>query len=118
MRTAGYFAIVVLIALAFTALPGGDDSLEVILTLLMIAFFVAIAVVVYRLYHQHRFELDSLSERQRLVLYSSVGLAFLTLCGTNRMFEAGGLGVIAWLLLMGVCAYGVYWVWTQYRSYG
>ena len=118
MKTAGYFAIVVLIALAFTALPSGGDTLSVLLTLLSIAFFVGITVWAYHMYRQYRFEFDSLSDRQRLILYSSLGLAFLTLCATNRLIEAGGLGVIAWLALLGLCSYGVYWVWNQYRSYG
>ena len=49
------------------------------------------------------------------MLYASVALAFLTFCATNRMFDSGGLGVLAWLALLGICSYGVYWVWTQYR---
>ena len=118
MRTAGSYAIVGLIALFFTALPGGGGVLSVLLTLLTIAFFTAIAVVAYRFFRQHRFEFDSLSERQRLVLYGSVGLAFLTFCATARMFDAGGLGALAWIGLLGICSFGLYWVWTQYRSYG
>jgi hypothetical protein len=118
MRTAGNFAIVALIALFFTALPGGRGVLNVLMTLLTIAFFTAIAVLGYRFFRQHRFELDSLSERQRLVLYSSIGLAFLTFCATARMFGAGGLGALAWIGLLGICSFGLYWVWTQYRSYG
>ena len=118
MQVAGKLAIVALIALVFTALPGGEGALNVLLTLLTIAFFVAIAVVGSRLYRQYRFELESLSERQRLVLYSSVGLAFLTFCATNRMFGVGGAGALAWIALLGICSYGLYWVWTQYRSYG
>ena len=118
MRTAANFAIVALIALAFTAAPGGEDTMAVILTLLSIAFFVLIAVTGYVLYRQHRFEIGSLSERQRLVLYGSVGLAFLTLCATGRLIGVGGVGFLAWLALLALCTYGVYWVWTQYRSYG
>lgn len=118
MRTAAYFAIVALIALAFTAAPGGDATLNVVLTLLTIAFCVVIALAGYRLFHRYRFELESLPERQRLVLYSSLGLGFLTLCATNRLIEAGGVGVIGWILLLALCAYGLYWVWTQYRAYG
>ena len=118
MQTAGKFAIVALIALFFTALPGGGGALDVVLAMLSIVFFTVIAVFGYRLYRQHRFELDSLSERQRLILYSSVGLAFLTFCATSRMFGAGGAGAVAWLALLGICSYGLYWVWTQYRSYG
>lgn len=118
MKTAGQFGIVALVALAFTALPGGGSALDVALTMLSIAFFTAIALLGYRLYRQFGFELDSLAERQRLVLYGSVGLAFLTFCATRRMFDTGGVGVVAWLSLLGLCSYGVYWVWNQYRSYG
>jgi hypothetical protein len=118
MQLAGKFAIVALIALAFTALPGGGGALNVILAMLTILFFTAIAVLGYRLFRQYRYELDQLSDRQRLVLYSSIGLAFLTFCATARMFDAGGLGAVAWLALLGICSYGLYWTWTQYRSYG
>ena len=118
MNTAVAYGIVVLIALAFTAAPGGGETLSVLLTLLSIAFFVLIALAGYSLYRRYRFEIDSLTERQRLVLYGSVGLAFLALCATSRLIDAGGLGFLAWLALLGLCSYGVYWVWTQYRSYG
>jgi hypothetical protein len=118
VKTAGYFAIVVLIALAFTVLPRGGDTLSVLGTLLGIAFIVGITFWGYQLYRQYRFELDSLPERQRLVLYSSVGLGAFTLCATNRLIDGGGLGILAWLALLGLSSFGVYWVWTQYRSYG
>ena len=117
MQLAGKYAIVALIALVFTGLPGGDGALNVLLTLLTIVFFGALAVLGYRLHRQYRFELDSLSDRQRLILYGSIGLAFLTFCATSRMFDAGGAGVAAWFALLGICSYGLYWVWTQYRSY-
>ncbi len=118
MHVAAKLGIVALIALVFTALPGGDGALNVLLVLLTIVFFTAIAVAGYRLHRQYRFELDSLPERQRLILYGSVGLAFLTFCATRQMFDAGGAGAVAWLALLALCSYGLYWVWTQYRSYG
>ena len=118
MNTAGKFAIVALVALAWTVLPGGGPALEVVLTLRSIAFFTAIAILGYRLYRQFSFELDSLTDRQRLVLYGAVGGAFLTFCATSRLFDTGGAGVFAWLALLALCSYGVYRVWTQYREYG
>ena len=118
MLTAAKFGIVALIALAFTVLPGGGPALGVALALLSIAFFTLIAVLGYRLYRQYRYELENLSERQRLVLYGSIGAALLTFCATDRLFDAGGAGALAWLALLALCSYGVYWVWTQYRSYG
>jgi hypothetical protein len=118
VKTAGKFGIVALVALALFLLPGGGAALNLALTLLTIAFFSAIALVGYRLYRQYRLELDTLDSTQRLVLYGSVGLAFLTFTATNRLFDEGGFGVLAWLALLTLCSYGVFWVWTRYRRYG
>jgi TRAP-type C4-dicarboxylate transport system permease small subunit len=118
MRTVGKFGIVALIALLLFLLPGGGAALDAVLTLLTIAFFGAIAWFGYILFRRNRESIDSLSQRQRLVLYSSIGLAFLTFTATNRLFDEGGVGVLAWLALLGLCSYGVFWVWTQYRTYG
>jgi hypothetical protein len=117
MRNAWKFGLVALVALAIFLLPGGSSGLDVLLTVLTIAFFVAIALLGYRLYRQYRFELDTLEENQRLVLYCSVGLAFLTFTATNRLFDVGGAGVLAWLALLGIASYGVFWVWNRYRRY-
>jgi hypothetical protein len=117
VSTAAKFGIVALVALGLFLLPGGGDALDVVITLLTIVFFLAIAVLGYRLFRQYRFEIESLRDRQRLVFYGSIGLAFLTFTATNRLFDEGGLGVLAWLALLGICSYGVFWVWVQYRSY-
>lgn len=116
MKLAGEFLIIALVALALTALPGGNGALNATLTLLSVAFFTAIAFMGARLYGRFSYELDSLGERGRLVLYSSIGLAFLTFAATNRLFDAGGLGALAWIALLGLASYGVYWVYRQYRT--
>ena len=117
MKAARNFAIIALVALAIVALPGGGPTLSVVLTLLSIAFFVLIALFGYRLYHEQQMTLDSMSDRQRLVLYGSIGLAFLTFTATPRLFNTG-LGVLVWLVLLGVASYGVMWVFMSYRRYG
>jgi hypothetical protein len=117
VKRAGQIAVIALVALGLTVLPGGGGALRVALTLLSVFFFAAVAFMGYRLFHQFRFELEGLEERQRLVLYGSVGLAFLTICGSQRMFDSGGFGVLAWFALLGICAYGLYWVWTGYRRF-
>jgi hypothetical protein len=118
MQLAWKFGLIALVALALTALPGGDSAFNLALTMLTIVFFTVIALFVYRLYREHSFELDTLDSRQRLVLYGSVGLAVLTFTATNRLFGQGGVGVLLWLALLAACSYGVFWVWTKYRSYG
>jgi hypothetical protein len=113
-----YWAIIALVALAIVALPGGGPTLNVVMSLLSIAFFAAIALFGFRLWHDHQFTLDSLTDRQRFVLYGSIGLALLNFTATSRLFHQGGLGVLAWLALLGLCSYGVMWVYVSYRRYG
>ena len=115
MKAARNFAIIALIALGFAALPGGGATLNVILALLTVAFFTAIALLCYRLYREHRFTLESLETTQRAVLYGSIGLAVLTFAASGRLFH--GALVLIWLALLGVAAYGVFWVFQRYRSY-
>jgi hypothetical protein len=117
MQLAWKLGVVALIALAFAVLPGGGNALSVVLSLLSIAFLTAIAVLGYRLYHQYRLDIDTLEPNVRLALYGSIGLAIITIVATNRLFDVGGAGIIAWFALLALCSYGLYWVWGQYRSY-
>jgi hypothetical protein len=118
MQFAWKFGVVMLVALALTVAPGGGNALDVLLTLLTIAFLGAIAFLAYRLYRQYRIDIDSLEPNLRLALYGSIGLAILTFVATDRLFDTGGFGVLAWFALLALCSYGLYWTWTKYRSYG
>ena len=117
MKMALYWAILALVALLIVVTPGGDPLLSVVLTTLSITFFVALALFAYRAYHQYSFTRESLSDRQTWVLYGSVGLAFLNFTATSRLFNAGGLGVLVWLMILGACSYGVMWVYVSYNRY-
>ena len=108
---------ILLVALVFTVAPGGGSTLNVILAILSIAFFVAIALLGYRLYRENSFFIDSLTDTQRVVLYGSVGGAFLTFAAAERLFDWGGGGVLLWIGLLGLCSYGVFWVWMSSRDY-
>jgi uncharacterized protein involved in cysteine biosynthesis len=117
MQFAWKFGVVMLVALVLVVLPGGGNALDVILTLLTIAFLTAIAMLGYRLYHQYRLDIDSLDPNLRLALFGSLGLAILTFVATDRLFDEGGIGVLVWFALLALCSYGLYWTWTRYRSY-
>jgi hypothetical protein len=117
MQFAWKFGVIMLVALVVVVLPGGGNALDVILTLLTIAFLAAIALLGYRLYHQYRLDIDSLEPNLRLTLFGSVGLAILTFVATDRLFDEGGIGVLLWFALLALCSYGLYWTWTRYRSY-
>ena len=117
MQFAWKFGVVMLVALALTVLPGGGGALDVVLTLLTVAFFGAIAFLVFRLFRQYHFELETLDSSLRLVLYGSLGLAVLTFTATDRLFDTGGAGVLLWFALLAAASYGIFWVWTRYRRY-
>ena len=117
MKTARNFGILALVALAIVVLPGGGPTLNAVLALLSMAFFVLIAMFGVRIYRDQQMTLDSMTERQRFVLYASIGLAFLTFTATPRLFGSG-LGLLVWLVLLGVASYGVMWVFLSYRRYG
>ena len=117
MQFAWKLGVVALIALVLVVLPGGGNALDVVLALLSIVFLAAIALLAYRLYGQYRLDIDTLEPNTRLALYSSIGLAILTVVATDRLFDVGGAGIVAWFALLALCSYGIYWVWVQYRSY-
>ena len=118
MQFAWKLGVVALVALVLTVLPGGGSALDVALAFLSILFLAAIAFLGYRLYRQYQIDIDSLEPNVRLALYGSLALAILTIVGTDRLFDVGGAGIVGWFALLGLCSYGIYWVWNQYRSYG
>jgi drug/metabolite transporter (DMT)-like permease len=117
MQFAWKFGIVALVALVLVALPGGGNALDVLLTALTIVFFASIAILVARLYRQYRLDIETLEPNVRLALYGSLAIALLTFTATQRLFDAGGAGVIVWFALLAVASYGLFWAWTRYRRY-
>ena len=117
MELAWKFGLIALVALGLVVLPGGGNALDVVLTALTIVFFAAIALLVARLYRQYRLDIESLDPNIRLALYGSLAIAVLTFTGTDRLFDAGGAGVLAWFALLAVASYGLFWAWTRYRRY-
>jgi hypothetical protein len=117
MQFAWKLGVVALVALVVLVLPGGGSAVQVVLAALSIVFLAAIAFLGYRMYHQYRLDIDTLDANARLTLYSSIGLAIMTIVATNRLFDVGGAGIVAWFALLALCSYGIYWVWVQYRSY-
>jgi Kef-type K+ transport system membrane component KefB len=111
VKTARNIAIIALIAAAVVVIPGGGPAVNVILTVIGIAFFAAIALLGYRLYMENRFTLDALPTRDRTILYVSVAIAMLGFAGASRW------GVLVFVALLALASYGVFWVIMQQRRY-
>ena len=117
MQLAWKFGVIALVALALVALPGDRNVLDVVLTALTIAFFASIAIMVAGGYRRYRLDIESLDANIKLALYGSLAIAVLTFTGTDRLFDAGGGGVLAWFALLALASYGLFWAWTRYRRY-
>jgi drug/metabolite transporter (DMT)-like permease len=111
------FGVIALVALVLVVLPGGGNALDVVLTALTMLFFAAIALLVARAYRQYRLEFDSLGQNIRFALYGSLAIAVLTFTGSDRLFDAGGGGVVLWFALLALASYGLFYAWTRYRRY-
>jgi hypothetical protein len=116
VRAARNFGILAVIALALVVLPGGGPTLNVVLTLLGIAFLVALGFFLLQLYRDNHWTLDAMDTVYRVVMYGSIGLAFLTFAGYQKLWQGGGAsGKVVWLGLLALASYGVFWSWSQAR---
>jgi drug/metabolite transporter (DMT)-like permease len=117
VQLAWKFGVIALVAFVLVALPGGGGALRVVLAAITVAFFAAIALLVARMYRQYRLDIETLDTNIRLALYGSLAIALLTFTATDRLFDAGGAGVIAWFALLALASYGLFYAWTRYRRY-
>ena len=119
MQLAWKLGVVALVALAFTVLPGGGDALNV-------AAWRCWASCSWRRSRSWATgstgSTTSTSTRwSRTCGWRCTARSrwrVLTIVGTSRLFDVGGAGIVGWFALLALCSYGIYWVWTQYRSYG
>lgn len=100
MKALRNVAIIALIALAVTVLPGGTAATEAVLTLITLGFLAALAWFAIRLYRDQHLLLDSLSDGRRLLLYGALGAIALLVAGFSRFADSGGVGVLAWIVIL------------------
>ena len=110
-------AIIVLLAVVVWQVPGGDRAGSTIANVISIVFVGGLLFFGYRLYMENREAIFGLEERQRGVLYAGGALIAITLVATRRMWDAGGIGAILWLMMLGAGVYALVGVWRAYREY-
>ena len=110
-------AIILLLTLAVWQIPGGDRAGSTVANVLSIIFLGGLLFLGYRLYMENRETIFGLEERQRGMLYAALALIAIALVATRRMWDAGGLGAVVWLALLGIAAWALYSVWRAYRTY-
>jgi hypothetical protein len=116
MKTTRNVAIIVAIALAVYALPGGGRVAETFVAALYVAFGVAIGFMGLRLYREHRISLYSLGDRHRALLYGATAVGLFAWAARRRMWETGS-GELLWFVLIGCVVYALLEVFRHARSY-
>jgi hypothetical protein len=110
-------AIILVIAVAVWKLPGGGTAANTIGNVFSVLFIGGLFFLGYRVYMERRGAVLGLEERQRGLLYGALALAAFALIATRRMWDAGGLGAVIWMAMLGASAYAIYSVWRAYSSY-
>jgi hypothetical protein len=109
--------IVLVIAALVALIQGGETAADVAIQAVTLAFLGTIGWFAMTMYRQHRVTLYSLGDRRRALLYGAAVVAAVTLTATSKLWHSGGLGEVAWLLLLGGAAYAAFAVIWSARKY-
>ncbi|MCW3012002.1 MAG: hypothetical protein JWO90_2406 [Solirubrobacterales bacterium] len=108
--------IVVALAAAVYAIPGGGDSADFVAALLGILITASFAFIGYRLYRENRVAFFSLGDRYRGMLYGAIGAIVFAMAARVRLFESGP-GALLWVVLVAGAIYALVLVFRHHRSY-
>ena len=109
-------AIILLLALIVAEVPGGGNVAEGIVATITLIFLVLIGWGAYEFYRQNRLAYLSLEERWRTILLCALGAIVLMIAGADELLETG-LGLFAWLAVLGVAIYSIVRVYQESQSY-
>lgn len=108
--------IVLLLAIAVFALPGGGAGAEVVRNLISILFAVGIGLFLMRMYRENRLTIHGLGDQYRLIFYASLGALLFAGAAANKWWNEPAL-TIAWFALFALAVYGLVATWRHWRAY-
>jgi hypothetical protein len=108
--------IVALIAIVIVVLQL-QATLSALALILRIAFFIALAIVLYLLWRDRlRWEIETWGERPRWVFYAAVLVIVLDLAAFF-VRPPSGIPAVAFVLVLIICGYAMFRTWRDQRSY-
>ena len=117
IQTARNVAIIAVLALAITVLPGGDAAARTALNALGICFLAAIAWFGYTIYRQQQLTIDTLEDGRKAILFGSVGLICFCIAGYSQFRAWGGGAVVGWIALVALAVIAIIAVWREATTY-
>jgi hypothetical protein len=111
-------AIVVVVAAIITALQL-DDIVAALFLVVQIAFILAIAWFLYRLWRERREEISTWSVRAKLVFYGGAVLALVDIGLAFALdYPANGLEALGFFFVLAACFFSMWRVWRDQHTYG
>ena len=112
------FIVIALIAVTVWVLSLQAALISLFL-LVQIAFFIAIAVVVYMLWRERRSDIAAWSSRAQWAFYGGAGLIVADLAAYFWPGRAtSGLDAAAFLVTLGLAGFAMFRVWRDEHTYG
>lgn len=102
--------IVVALAAAVFALPGGGDAADLVAGVLSTLITVALVAFGWRFYREHRIEIYSLGDQYRGAIYLALAGIVFAMAGRSELLDTGA-GTLAWFVIVGLA------VWTLFRTF-
>jgi hypothetical protein len=110
------FLILGLIALTVVVLNLGT-ALASLYVLARVAFLLALAFFFYLIWRERREEIAVWPTRAKFVLYGGAAVIVFDIL-VFGFWGAAGLGAVAFLLVIGLCAFAMWRVWRDQHTYG
>jgi hypothetical protein len=111
----GFLMIALVVALVM--LLNLEGTLLAVSMLLRIAFFLAIALFLFLIWRERRADIESWSDRSRWVFYAAAALIAIDVSFVIVGGLPAGIGALAFVLVLGICAVSMYRVWRDEHSY-
>lgn len=112
------FAIILAVAAIITAFSL-EPGLELLFLIVRIAFVVAIAFFLYRLWRSRREEIGTWPRRSRVVFYGAAALALADIgAAFTPGFPTTALEALVFFVVLGACAFAMFRVWRDEHTYG
>ena len=108
--------IILLLALAVWALPGGGTGAGIVGAFISILFGAGIWFFLMRMYREHRVTIFGLGERYRAIFYVSLAGLLYAGAAARLWWDSGALTVL-WFVLLGACIYGLVATFRYWRAY-
>lgn len=116
MKPARNVAIIVALAVAVVALPGGSDTAGLIGAVFSLLFVSLFAFFAGRFYRDHRVDVYGLGDSDRVILYVSLGAIVVILAATGRLTSSTA-GTLVEIAALALCAGGLLRVFRNWQRY-